>query len=71
MVAMFLARRRTQMSFPEIAKFMGKNHSSVILAVQRMEKLLAERGELKWLTPLGPRSMRAVDLLEMLSGQFD
>ena len=71
MIAMFLARRHTQMSFPEIAKFMGKNHSSVILAVQRMEKLLAEGGDLKWMTPLGPRSMRAVDLLEMLNGQFN
>ena len=70
MVAMFLARRHTQMSFPEIARFMGKNHSSVILAVQRLEKILAASGQVKWMTPMGPKSMRADDLLEMLTSQF-
>ena len=70
MIAMFLARRHTRMSYPEIGRFMGKNHSSVVLAVQRMERLLADAKELKWMTPAGPKSMPAGRLVEMLAAQF-
>ncbi len=70
MVAMFLARRHTRMSYPEIGQFMGKNHSSVILAVQRLEKLLAEKGELCWTSPLGAKSMEAKKLIELLTEQI-
>lgn len=58
MVAMFLARRHTQMSYPEIGQYMGKNHSSAVLAVQRMEAMLAAGEEVKWLTPAGTRVPR-------------
>jgi chromosomal replication initiation ATPase DnaA len=45
-VAMYLARRHTRMSFPEIGRAIGhKNHSTVIAAGQRVEALL-ESGEL-------------------------
>ncbi|MGC9453804.1 MAG: chromosomal replication initiator protein DnaA [Phycisphaerae bacterium] len=70
MVAMYLSRRHTQMSYPEIGRHMGKNHSSVVLAVQKMEKLLAEGGELAWRTPDGSKSMPAGELLQRLSEQF-
>ncbi|MFW6133062.1 MAG: helix-turn-helix domain-containing protein, partial [Planctomycetota bacterium] len=70
MVAMFLARRHTQMSFPEIGRAMGKNHSSVVLAVQKMEKLLADEGAVIWQTPMGRRSMPAGELVELLTGQI-
>jgi chromosomal replication initiator protein len=70
MVAMFLARRHTRMSYPEIGKFMGKNHSSAVLAVQRMEKLIADGGRLEWMTPAGPKSMPASKVLELLTEQF-
>lgn len=70
MTAMFLARKYTGMSFPEIGRFMGKNHSSVVLAVSRMEKLLAKDGKLEWVTPAGPRSMRAAQVLELLEEQI-
>ncbi|MFP4104559.1 MAG: chromosomal replication initiator protein DnaA [Phycisphaerae bacterium] len=69
MVSMFLARRHTRMSYPEIGKFMGKNHSSVVLAVQRMDKALAAGDELKWMTPMGPKSMPAQQLLDLLNEQ--
>jgi len=69
MVAMYLARRHTRMSFPEIGRFMGKNHSSVVLAVQRMERALAEGKELLWMTPAGKKSMPAPELVEMLGAQ--
>ena len=71
MLCFFLARRHTQMSYPEIAQAMGKNHSSAVLAVQRMEKVLDEGGELKWTGPMGAKSMLASRLLEMLSEQFN
>jgi len=70
MIAMFLARRRTPMSYPEIGRSMGKNHSSAVLAVKRMESLLASGGEISWMTPLGTRSMRAEKLLTMMAEQL-
>lgn len=69
-VAMFLARRHTEMSYPEIARYMGKNHSSVVLAVQRIEKLLAAGGELVWSTPAGKKAMPIADLLDLLREQI-
>ena len=67
---MFLARRHTRMSYPEIGRFMGKNHSSVVLGVQRMEQLLAEKGEVKWMTPAGAKTLPADKLLETLTEQL-
>ena len=67
---MFFARRHTRMSFPEIGRFMGKNHSSVVLAVQRMEQLLADGEGLTWLTPAGTKTMSAAKVVEVLSEQF-
>lgn len=70
MVTMYLARRHTQMSFPEIGRHMGKNHSSVVLGAQRMEKLLAESGDLKWSTPAGAKSVPAEEVVQLLTEQF-
>jgi len=70
MIAVFLARRHTRMSYPEIGRFMGKNHSSVVLAVQRMEALLAGGGEVVWSTPAGRRSMPAKKLIALLKENF-
>jgi chromosomal replication initiator protein len=43
MVAMYLARKMTNMSFPEIgARFGGKDHSTVISAVRKIERLCGE-----------------------------
>jgi len=70
MVAMLLARRHTSMSYPEIGRFMGKNHSSVVLAVRRLEGLLADRGELSWATPMGPKSAPAAEVVRLLTEQI-
>ncbi|MCB9849552.1 MAG: chromosomal replication initiator protein DnaA [Phycisphaerales bacterium] len=52
--AMFLARKHTKMSFPEIGRFMGnKNHSTVILACRRIHKLLDSDEPVRWNTPAG------------------
>lgn len=70
MVTIFLARRHTQMSYPEIARAIGKNHSSAVLAVQRMDKILAGNADLTWNSPMGSKSINAAELLDMLSGEF-
>ena len=70
MVTAWLARRHTQMSYPEIGRFMGKNHSSVVLAVGRMEKLLAGDAEIAWTGTAGARSMPARQLVEVLAGSL-
>jgi len=70
MVAMFLARRHTQMSYPEIGQHMGKNHSSVVLAVQKMQSLLASGAELKWTGPMGGKSMPAATVVQLISEQI-
>ncbi len=69
-VTMLLARRHTQMSFPEIGRAIGKNHSSVVLGVQRMEKLLAEDGQIQWQGPQGKRSMPLQEVLDQVSRQI-
>ena len=68
-IAMYLARRHTRMSFPEIGRFMGKNHSSAVLAVQRVKKLLAENADCRWMTPAGHKTMAARALVELLTEQ--
>ena len=70
MIAMYLARRHTRMSFPEIGRFMGKNHSSVVLAVQRLEKTIAKNEALTWVTPMGVKEMPANELLKLLDEQI-
>ena len=43
MIAMFLSRKLTSMSYPEIgSRFGGKDHSTVINAVRKIERLCAE-----------------------------
>ena len=70
MVSMYLARRNTTMSYPEIGRFMGKNHSSVVLAVQKMEKALAADATLEWTGVMGRKSMRARQLVKLLTEQI-
>ena len=43
---------------------------SVVLAVQRMEKLLAEGGEVAWMSPMGLKTMPAAKLIELFTEQI-
>lgn len=48
MIAMYLARRLTAMSFPEIgSRFGGKDHSTVISAVRKIERLQTQDPSLR------------------------
>lgn len=70
-VAMYLARKHTDMSFPEIARHMGnKNHTTVILASRRIDRMLQEDADARWTTPTGDRQMKLAGLLHDLEAQL-
>ncbi len=72
-IAMHLARKHTDLSFPDIGRFMGnKNHSTVLFACRRIGALLNANANVQWLTSGGPRQKCitpiVADLEEQLSG---
>jgi len=70
-IAMYLARKHTSMSFPEIGRFMGKkNHSTVILACRKIQRLLDTDGTVTWVNAAGKEEMRVKTLLGMLEEQL-
>lgn len=71
-IAMYLARKHTEMSFPEIGRFMGnKDHSTVILASRRIRRLLESDGPARWVTPTGDRERKITELMEELEEQLE
>jgi chromosomal replication initiator protein len=42
---MWLLRKHTAMSLPEIGRFMNRDHSSVLHGIRRVETLVARNGE--------------------------
>ena len=66
-VTMYLLRRHTRMSFPEIGRALGnKQHSTVLMAVRRVQNLLDEDGRMTWKTSSGTREAQAQELLDTL-----
>jgi chromosomal replication initiator protein len=64
---MYLNRRFTKMSYPEIGRAMGgKNHATVILACRKVESYLKSNSDLKWRTSNGWRNVGAKDVLDAL-----
>ncbi len=56
-IAMYLVRKNTELSFPEIGRLMGhKNHSTVLMATQRVEHGLLSGVEVSWKNGGGRRS---------------
>jgi chromosomal replication initiator protein len=48
-IAMFMVRKHTPMSFPEIGRHMGnKNHSTIVLACQKIESQLKAQEQICW-----------------------
>ncbi|RMF84880.1 MAG: chromosomal replication initiator protein DnaA [Planctomycetota bacterium] len=48
-VAAYLIRKHTPLSFPEIGRAIGgKNHSTILMAVQRVERLTGEDASVAW-----------------------
>ncbi len=70
-IAMYLARKHTEMSFPEIGRLMGnRNHSTVILAYRRLEKKLNEGSAVCWRTPTGKSQMPLGEIIAKLEEQL-
>ncbi len=70
-IAMYLARKHTDMSFPEIGRFMGnKNHSTVILANRRIQERLTADDTVQRQTPAGLKEERLADLIAMIERQL-
>lgn len=66
-IAMYLIRKHTRLSLPEIGRLLGnKQHSTVLMAVRRIDELLNRDGAVAWKTPAGPRSVPGRELLEEL-----
>lgn len=70
-VAMHLARTHTDMSFPEIGRFMGnKNHSTVLLACRRIGRQIEQDSRVRWLTGRGEQERRVREVLSELEEQL-
>ena len=53
-VTMHLVRKHTSLSFPEIGRALGnKNHSTVLMATQRIDRILTADGTVRWKSDLG------------------
>ena len=69
-IAMYLARKHTDMSFPEIGRFMGnKNHSTVILACRRISKAMQANDVARWMSPAGQKEQPLNDVVNELEAQ--
>ncbi|MFQ5414706.1 MAG: chromosomal replication initiator protein DnaA [Phycisphaerae bacterium] len=69
-IAMYLARKHTDMSFPEIGRFMGnKNHSTVILAARRIANRLQAGDAARWVTPHGQKEQSLGVIIDELEEQ--
>ncbi len=69
--AMYLARKHTKMSFPEIGRYLGnKNHSTVILACRRISRMLQSNALVTWNTAGGLRENSLAVVIAELEEQF-
>ncbi len=70
-IAMYLARKHTRMSFPEIGRSMGnKNHSTVILANRKIERLVAADEIVARQTPAGLKEEPLREIIARIEEQI-
>ena len=70
-VAMYLARRLTALSFPEIGRLMGgKNHTTVMAACKRVEQMLTKKEPVAWHSGSASQNMTAPDLIDALQDRL-
>jgi chromosomal replication initiator protein len=63
-MAMYLSRRLTAMSFPEIGRLLGgKNHTTVLAACRRVDEMLERNEQAEWHQAGALRRMKVDDLL--------
>ena len=65
--SMYLVRKHTNMSSPEIGRFMGnKNHATVLLACRKVEDQIKKNAQLYWYGPNGNKVAKARTVLAHL-----
>ncbi len=65
--SMYLARKHTKMSSPEIGRCMGnKNHATVLLACKKVAKQLEQNAEIHWNSASGNRVFKVKTVLKRL-----
>ena len=65
--SMYLTRKHTKMSFPEIGRCMGnKNHATVLLACRKVDDYLKRNAELRWKIANGNKIAKAKTILSQL-----
>ena len=71
-LAMYLARKNTRMSYPEIGRAFGRrSHASVISAYKKLERSLEEKRVLEWTTAGGcSERQNAAQVVSKLSEQI-
>ncbi len=70
-IAMYLIRRHSHMSFPDIARAIGgHNHSTVIGACQRVETQLAGGHVIAWTASDGPHHQALAEVIHTITDQI-
>ncbi|TWT44966.1 Chromosomal replication initiator protein DnaA [Phycisphaerae bacterium RAS1] len=70
-LAMYLIRKHTQLSYPEIGRRMGrKNHATVLMAIRRLRTLVENNDALSWTTLAGKRELPIRVLLKEIEDVF-
>jgi chromosomal replication initiator protein len=70
-IAMYLARKHTDMSFPEIGRFMGnKNHSTVILANRRIDQMVQADEMARRQTSAGVQEEKISEIIAKIEKQL-
>ncbi len=65
--SMYLVRKHTRLSTPEIGRCMGnKNHATVLMACKKIEDLIKRNAELHWQGPTGNKVAKARGVLNNL-----
>jgi len=65
--SMYLARKHTNMSSPEVGKCLGnKNHATVLLACKKVEDQVKRNLDLNWVCPTGNKISKARTILAKL-----
>ncbi len=70
-IAMYLARRHSHLSFPDVGRaFGGRNHSTVIGACQRIENQLAAGHVIAWTNAAGPHYQALAEVIANITASL-
>ena len=65
--SMYLARKHTKMSSPDIGRYMGnKNHATVLLATKKFEDQIKTNAQVSWQSPDGHKAAKTRTILACL-----